>query len=576
MERRNRNHYAFRCKRMPGDGYDSDCETFRESLLAGLIHRIRPGIAAVMRAKMKLSSFCESFFLTRLLSRFAQRFLKTRVRSTSVGVLCFGFLCAAITLFRMVFEQITPSSAVTDLAFSLGVVIGTLPLALCRSTWSQVLSRSLLGAFFFDLLGGFRDEELIREGEHAHGGRFSVIAGVVLGLCCFFRSPVFLAFAFLVACVAALVFYKPELGLSLIALLFAFLTEEALLVLSAMVLLSFVWKALRGKRVVLWEPVDLFALFLFLIWAGGIGFGLSKASTVVLGAMLYFLFAKLVTTSGQARRLSYVFVIGLFLFSLLFFIRLWADGGEGDLPGRIGALLFAEKGGFVVPLDIVMMLLPIAAVGAIQKGAAKLFSVASLALGLCTLLFSTSPGALFCLALSLGVLAVILRKRMIPVFVALGVVAAAVAFLSFSVVTELFSNVPALVLNTLAEQERILIAVFSRDWFQVLFGSPVPSEMSLNFWGDFLFRFGLSGAMAFSLFLIYLFRKGMRVWSCTKDMKALRLSFGLQLSIGMLLFRGITSPFTDNSTVFGFFWLVCGMLCGVSNVAKASSPRDMV
>ncbi len=575
MERRsNEKKRVFVLKRKsPADWGKNDRSRLSAGFFGTLFSRMLPGVAGRMKLKMKIASLWENFALNKWLSCFLDRFLKTRVRATAVGILCFGFLCAAFTLFRLFSREIVPTAAVTQLALSLAVVVGALPLMLSRSLWHEALSTSLFASVWIHGLVSYRRDELDRKGEYPQGGRFSLFAGVVLGLLSWIVSPLRIAAGVLLLILLLQILYKPEFGLSLIALLFSFLGPETLLCLSLAVLVAFLFKLIRGKRVVRVEPADIFALFLFLLWASGIPFGLSRWPVVCLGAVIYFLFSKMVKTVEQAKRIFSIFVWELFFFGALFFAGKLFDWNLTPWIHRFSQWFSIEEMGYQVPLEIVMMLLPVAAAAVLNNGAMKLFRFAGLAMGLCTLLFSQSPGAIFCLAVSLVVLALLLGKRMIPVYIGLAVVAAAVFLFSPDTFYQLFRDVPALLSNTWNEQTEVIGTVFSRDWFQVLFGAWRREPADLNFWGDFLYRFGVVGCLVFGAVLVFFYRKCAAAFVFAGREASSRLVLGLLLSAGVLLLRGVTAGFTDHASVFGCFWLMCGLLCAVGDIAANDPGR---
>lgn len=545
-----------------------DRRRLREGMFGKLFGGLLPGVAGRMRLKMSLASLWESFPPHRVLSRFLDRFLKTRVRATAVGILCFGFLCAAFSLLRLFSREIQADSAVMELSLSLAIVLGSLVMTLSRSLWCEALEQSLFVSLWTNVLSSYRPDELERRGEYHRGGRFSLFAGVALGLLSWVISPLWIVLGVVTLILLWQIFYKPEFGLSLIALLFGFFSESLLLSLALVVLLSFLFKLLRGKRVVRFETADVVAIFMLLLWAGGVPFGHARLSVVCLGGVIYFLFAKMIKSIEQAQRIFSFFVFQLFVFGVLFFFGRVLDWSASSWLQSIYREASLQEFSFEVPLNLVMMLLPVAAVAVLKNGAMKLVSFAGLAMGLCMLLFSQSPGAIFCFALSLIALALLLGKRMIPVFIGLAAVFMAVSLASPSTVAQLFSDVPALVVNAWNEQLEILGAVFGRDLISVLFGSWTGEGSGLNFWGTFLYRFGLSGCSVFVAMLLFFLRTAASAFEDSKGNASSRLVGGTLLSVGVLLVRGITADFADQALVFGAFWLMCGLLCAIGAIAE--------
>lgn len=507
---------------------------------------------------MRIAALWEGFAFSRWYSGFVHNFLLTRVRSTALGFLCFGFLSGVLTVLKMFFSG-ADQHRVMDLALSLGIALASLFLALSRRTWSEALDRSFLGGLWLYRLGGFRRDEVVRPGEYPQGGRFSLVVGVLLGVLSFFVSPAWLFGGFVLCLVLLQILYKPELGLGLVALSLCFVSPGVLLALSVTVLTSFLFKYLRGKRVISWSSADALVLLLFAWWALGAAWGRAPWQSLCLSLVLYLLFSKMVRVTSLSRRLAGALVLGLLVYCFAFLGHLILSGAPWQVFRSLIFTVELQWGSPVLLTDVVMLLLPLSAVVTAGQGWSKLFGFSAMTLGLCALLFSQAPGALFCLALCLAVLILLLKKKALVLLLSLPAIFLAVFLISPHTLIGLFENVGPLFSHAWSEQVLMWQTVFSAGPLQILFGREADPGVFLNFWGSYLVRYGLLGAGLLIGVVVHLFGKLYRPVSAKQKDLSYRLSVGLCLSVAILLLRGLTTDLAQ-AGVYSLLWIFCGLL----------------
>lgn len=526
-----------------------------------------PDVKTKLKLKQLFGSFCEKFWLFRLYRKAVGAFLCTSVRSSSAGFFGFGLIGCIICVIRMNMSG-DPELIIADLAFCAAVIIAAVPMAFSDSRWCEVLSRSVFMKLWLVYIGSYRTDEIMRSGESRHGGRAFSVIGVLLGFSAAFVSPKLVFFGLLALITALQILFKPELGLALSILLFAFIPGTALCVLALFTLFSFIVKLFRGKRVISFDASDLFVFILFLFMAIGTLYSLVDPETLILSFAFFFLFSKFLCTADQARRYTGLFVFTLLGFSVTFFFIGFVRASDNNFASYIRAVFDPDENTFVVPVDMVTMLLPVAAVGVLKNGIMKIVSFVSLALGLCTLIFNGSSGAMLCALISLIMLTVVMRKKMLFIIAGtLGLIALLFVWTPDSV-TALFSGIPALFSSFFARVPGTLNAIFSRPALNVVFGEFSSVDTGLSLWGDFLVRFGLLGGAVFTVAVFFIFRKARLELGESGNLKIRRLSFGIIFSVAVLFFRGFTALTTMQSGGFVFCWLLLGILCGLADVSQ--------
>lgn len=565
---------GFKVQKRAVDPGSADRLRFSEGFFGRFFKRLSPGVNSKMKAKMAISAFTEGFFLVKFFKRFADNFLKTRVRSTCAGILCFGFLSTAFSLMDIILGDCTEAKLM-QLALCFAISLGAALLCLSGKLWWEVLSTGVFGRMWLVGLGCYRTEELRRKGEHQSSG-FAVFIGVILGILSFFVSPVFIVKTVFTVVTVLQIFFRPELGLSLAALTLCFLDTLSLAALTACVLIAYIFKAARGKRVIKFGPEDIFVLLLFLLWLTGAFFGFADPVSVYLGFGFYIIFAKLIGGKEQIRRLSGIFIISLIAFCLVALV--WGD--TVILKNTITDAFFRYAGAvskpFEVSLDVIMMLLPVVAVSLTKSAVSRVAAFVALAAGLFTLLFCVSPGALFCFAISVLVLAVLLKKRLLPLLFAL-VLSAGIGVLFYpGIFSELLSGFVPLVEASLVQIGEGIGYIFSGDIVSVLFGSTTAPEIQLDFWADMLYRFGVLGLAVFVAAAVVLLRKTAGALRLTRDKRLSAFIIGSLISLLILMVRGITADIADDRGVFCFFWMITGTLCGACNAAVSDADQAQI
>ncbi|MBQ9545087.1 MAG: hypothetical protein IJV00_08165, partial [Clostridia bacterium] len=218
----------------------------KNAFLGRLFSRLLPDAKTRLKIKQSFGSFCERFGPFRLYKAAVNALLCSYVRSTSAGFLGFGLIGCIICAIKMNLIG-DPALYIPDLSFCASFIIASIPMAFSNSRWCEVLTRSLFMKLWLGYIGGYQDYEIMRTGESKNGGRVFSLVCVFLGAATIFVSPITVFFIALAVIIACQILFKPELGLALSILLFAFIPGSVLCALSVFTLFSFILKLFRGK-----------------------------------------------------------------------------------------------------------------------------------------------------------------------------------------------------------------------------------------------------------------------------------------------------------------------------------------
>lgn len=395
-------------------------EEKRESLLFS-----RPGNSSVRRFITRTVE--ESVFL-HLMRQFIRYLLRCRVRVYGTFFLTFGSYSAASYLLELLGEE--KSAPTMTLVVSVVLIGVSLPLLSCNDSLSRALAQSRLAPPILSLLG-IRGEALRMEGS---AGRSNVAfaLGMLVGLCSFFVSPVWITAGMLGIFLAYRVFVTPELGIAALFFGMPFLPTMLLVALVLYIASCFLVKWILGKRQVHLEAVDAAALaFAFSLGCGGL-FSFSAGSrkpalvfVCFLGA--YFLTVFLIRTGEWLKKCVWAAVASSTLVAL-YGIFQYFSGALSSANAWLDSDMFEDIAGRAVSTlenpnmlaEYLILLIPLAAA---QFLAGKGFSSRTLALLSCGVLggciiLTWSRGAWLGLLFGVFVFLLIWSRRTIYLIVA--------------------------------------------------------------------------------------------------------------------------------------------------------------
>ncbi len=410
--------------------YDKTEKICSESAIVKGIKRLFGFDGKGAKAKRKIASVIENSFFTRIGKRIFDVLGNTYMSVIGMFFLSFGIYTLFAGLIKAVaLRQDDASFLYFIIPFVCVPLSVPMFLAGKRRLISLLSESKLISPILFSVFGLRR--EMFKE-KNTSGGRRNIafIFGTVLGVLTYFLPPI-IVLAAPVALVAAYAFVlAPEAGMviTLFAVPLLILTGHPSLFLAfILIFLTFcyVMKAVRGKRYVKFEAVDLFMLLFMLLFASGAlgGFGgldVSLPLYVCLSAG-YFLCANMFSSRIWLKRGVVALMAGNMI-SALFAIYQYLSGNVdtvwldmqnfSNIAGR--AVSFFENPNMLG--EYAMMLLPVAValvLSAKERRERSAWMCVAVATALC-LIFTWARGAWLGALAAFFVFAVMYSKKTIP------------------------------------------------------------------------------------------------------------------------------------------------------------------
>lgn len=225
--------------------------------------------------RTRFAGFYENSFFCKLISSASRWLVHSYVRLWGMLLFSFGAMLEVVVCMR--YFVIDKTALAEHFWTGLVLIILSLPLLSSKHRLGETL---LSGASTRYLLIDFLefDEEKFESDNSRFGGYYSIVflIGSALGLLSYFVSPLIFIKTFVMLAVFGAIMSFPEIGMMLILCIIPFTSVFAnpSLVIMALILLelvSFLFKYLRGKRVIRLEVIDFFvATFGFLVFFGGV------------------------------------------------------------------------------------------------------------------------------------------------------------------------------------------------------------------------------------------------------------------------------------------------------------------
>ncbi len=244
----------------------------------GAIYRLFHRKKNQVRSKAKIATLYEESFTRRVFSYLSHLLLQTYVRALGLGVFTFAFsvIFAAMLKYATSEEGFTVNIQPTVI---LGIIMAlcSLPLLISKKRLGEALLKGKISGFIVNQILSI-DETKLAPDENSQGGSYVVSFEIALflGFLTYFISPMNLIGIGLFVLAFVVIMSFPELGIMTIMAIIPFVNviknpSLALLFLIIFTVLAFLFKFVRGKRIMRFELVDLgVLLFGILIFFGGV------------------------------------------------------------------------------------------------------------------------------------------------------------------------------------------------------------------------------------------------------------------------------------------------------------------
>lgn len=393
--------------------YETENQKLQNGFLGGMVSpspEKEPHKKRKASLKMRFAAMYESSLFCKLITSVTRWLTHSFIRMWGVLFLSFGAMLELIVCMRYFFVDAVRLAE----HFWIGAVfiVVAIPLLSSRERLGDML---LEGCFSHYLLVDFceLEEEKLESDKKRFGGYYSVafFIGTLLGLISYFVSPTVFAIAFVLIPAVGLVIAYPEIGMMTV---FAVLPltgglpnpSLAIMGLIALVLFSFAFKHVRGKRVIRFEIIDvLVALFGALMLFGGLisagGEASLRSSLMYCGFLsAYFLIVNIFRKKELIYRsikltvvsTSVIAIIGIFQQGITSVNPSWVDLSVfGDIGTRVTALF--DNPNMLSIYLIIVFPFALYAIASAKKSTHRIFYILCAGLiALCTL-YTWSRGA---------------------------------------------------------------------------------------------------------------------------------------------------------------------------------------
>ncbi len=311
--------------------YDKTAEAFRSTWLYGIFFSEK-SLERINRLKIYCRRVSTDAVLPKKFASAASSLLLIRCRIYGLILLFFGATTLAIhyginsTIRPFLFDSYAPFIGICVILVSLFFVFS-------NETLSTGLSKSLLlNTFIFDLIGVKRTYSEDNAFELPPSG--ACLFGILFGALTLVIPIRTILIALLAIIYAAIVIKSPEAGIISIMLMAPFAALEILEISIAILSVSYIFKALCGKRTFKFEFPDLFvALFLLAVFSaetvsfGGIG----SPHTAVIFISVYFITVSILRSDIWFKRAIRSITLGGTVMAigaiLLFILGEYANSG---------------------------------------------------------------------------------------------------------------------------------------------------------------------------------------------------------------------------------------------------------
>lgn len=370
-----------------------------------------------------LTGKIENSVLINAVRRFAEYLTICRLKVFGVFLFTFSAVSFILALALSLSKRIgfIPNSVYSKLLFCGIVLICSVPLISSRKTLLEAVSESRLLSRVLPAVG-FDPEKASAEGER---GKMipSLFLGILFGGASFFVDPALIVAALFGLVFLYMVIVRPEFGVLCLLFFAPILPTKADTVLLAVVIVSYFLKLIRGKRNLVFETTDLFALIfcVLLIFGGFVSFSGESVAPALMRAFLmigYFVIASVRHTREWLKKYTVSLVSSAILVALYGIVMYFIGSKVG--PTWLDTSLFTDISGRAVSTlenpnmlgEYFVMIIPIA-VSVIISGEffkrSQLFFF-TLVMGFC-LILTWSRGAWLGLIFAVVILLFIWHKR---------------------------------------------------------------------------------------------------------------------------------------------------------------------
>ncbi len=535
--------------------------------------------------KNKIQYFVENSYFYKLFLRLVNTLLSMKVRTLGVALFIWGFCSVSVGFIKTYVATFVDNDFLL-IYQGIALVVFAVPLLAGKSELGFLLANGKITGFIIRDLIEVKKERVVREGG-AENTVVPVFLGLLLGISSIFFDPLKVIGIIFALVYIAVVFYKPEFGVAVAVASIPFASPLFICAEIICVTLAFLIKVMRGKRSIHFGTLDIAVFFfaLFVLLRGAFSADFLISAKLFSYILIYFLITNLVKTRAMLYKLLGFMLISFFISACYGVAQNFFDVSNILSPvfrlqnGGVTSFfesprVFGQFASLVLPLSFSLF-----AVG--EKADKKFCYFMTIAVGLISLVFTSSRATVFATVLSVLIYFMIVNRRvLVASFFAIFLLVVCVPLMPESVqnvfagMSDITSGIDTLEVGSFERLAEILknfwivgIGVGDKALSEV-FASYNYTHYQLNAFVQMLLQFGVLGLLAF-VFAVYLCISKFCTWTSFYYEREIKLLSGASLAGIMSLFvQGLFINVFHSPQIFVTFFAVAGILSASINCTK--------
>jgi O-antigen ligase len=558
-----------------------------------------------------LSRNFENSYLLKKFTNFIFSFKTMSIRSYGNFWMAFGIYTIIIYFVKM-FVPALVEADIRSLIVGIIACICALPMLFSKGTLLSAVGNSVFTKLLFSEAFGYRDETFSKENDSSRKhANFMILFGMICGVLTLLVDPIFIPSVILGIIVVVLIFSTPEIGILLSIFLlpfFSFLANPtiSLSILVLLTFLSYVFKIIRGKRIIKIELIDVAVLvFGIMIYFGGVisvGGKISYLSALLTCSLMigYFLVVNLMRTQKWLNRCFIAFVSSATLVSIVgifqyFFGTLnvsWLDRDYfPDIKGRV-SVLFENSN--VLSAYLVMVFPLVLCCFLRSKGKNKTLAlISSISIFTCVI-FTWSRGAWLALIFSILLYFLIYSKKTIRFLCAIIFIIPFAVFILPDNIVRRFMSIGDMADSSISYRVYTWKGTFNairenlfggvgygtetyREFYPTYsYAGMETAEHSHSLYLQIWFSLGIVGLIIFAVLIFLFVQQSLENIKITSDIQNKMQTAAVFCSIIAALIMGAFDYIWYNYRVFYVFWIMIALSSAYARVDRAERRRKNI
>ncbi len=558
-----------------------------------------------------LSRNFENSYLLKKFTNFIFSFKNMSIRSYGNFWMAFGIYTIIIYFVKM-FVPALVEADIRSLIIGIIACICALPMLFSKGTLLSAVGNSVLTRLLFAEAFGFREETFDKINNSSHKrANFMILLGMLCGVLTLLVDPLFIPSVILGIILIILIFSTPEIGILLSIFLlpfFSFLSNPtiSLSILVLVTFLAYIFKIIRGKRIIKIELID-FAVIVFgvMIYFGGVisvGREVSYQSALLTCSLMigYFLVVNLMRTQKWLNRCFIALASSATLVSLAgilqyFFGTLnvsWLDRDYfPDIKGRV-TVLFENSN--VLAAYLVMVFPLVLCCFLNSSGKNRLLTLISSVSIFTCIIFTWSRGAWLALIISCLLYFLMYSKKTLRFLCAIIFIIPFAVFILPDNIIRRFMSIGDMADSSIsyrvytwkgtfnAIRENLLGGVgygteTYREYYPTYsYAGMETAEHSHSLYLQLWFSLGIIGLIIFAVLMFLFVQQSLENIKTTTDTQNKMQTAAVFCAIVAALIMGMFDYVWYNYRVFYVFWIMIALSSAYSRVDRADQRRKNV